>query len=176
VSQIHRFHLRLGYDALTACFLVISVDGRTAPLLPQFCSSSFFHAAGAPYKAPAIYNFSLTFSECRRRAVKNTSQSSRTVAVRRLNWHRSVIFKRQYDFSSATCMGPIACVHPQGARRGTGVPPTCHWKVDGRVEGCDVLPDGTRRASFSPPIARKGCPTATLRWLLTTRDHFLADI
>jgi hypothetical protein len=23
---------------------------------------------------------------------------------------------------------------------------------------------------------QKGCPTATLRWLLTTRDHFLADI
>jgi hypothetical protein len=28
-----------------ACFLVISVGGRTAQLLPQFCSSSFFHAA-----------------------------------------------------------------------------------------------------------------------------------
>jgi hypothetical protein len=77
MSQIHRFHLRLGYDALTstACFLVISVGGRTAPLLPQYCSSSFFHAAGAPIKAPASFNFSLKFSECRRRAVKkNASQ------------------------------------------------------------------------------------------------------
>jgi hypothetical protein len=39
VSQIHRFHLRLGYDALAVCFLVISVGGRTAPLLPQFLFS-----------------------------------------------------------------------------------------------------------------------------------------
>jgi hypothetical protein len=29
-------------------------------------------------------------------------------------------------------------------------------------------------ASFSPPTARKWCPTATLRWLLTTKDKFLA--
>jgi hypothetical protein len=55
--KAHRFHLRLGYDALTACFL-------------QYCTSSFFHTAGAPFKAPASFNFSLKFSECRRRAVK----------------------------------------------------------------------------------------------------------
>jgi hypothetical protein len=56
-SQIHRFHLRLSFDALTACFLVISVGGRTTPLLLQYCSSSFFHAVGAPFKAPASFNF-----------------------------------------------------------------------------------------------------------------------
>jgi hypothetical protein len=44
--KIHRFHLRLGYDALTACFLIILVGGRTAPLLPQYCSSSFFTPQG----------------------------------------------------------------------------------------------------------------------------------
>jgi hypothetical protein len=70
VSQIHRFHLRLGYYALAACILEIFVGGRTAPLLLQFCSSSFFHAAGAPIKAPASSNFSLRFSECWWRAVK----------------------------------------------------------------------------------------------------------
>jgi hypothetical protein len=50
--------------------LVILVGGRTAPLLPQFCSSSFFHAAGAPFKAPASFKFSLKLSEYRRRAVQ----------------------------------------------------------------------------------------------------------
>ena len=103
VSKACFTNLQLGYDTLAACFLVISVSGRTAPLLPQYCSSSFSHAAGAPFKAPASFNFSLKFFECRRRAVqKNASQSSRTVAVRRLNWHRSAIFQRQYDFSSTT--------------------------------------------------------------------------
>jgi hypothetical protein len=41
-----------------------------APLLPQFCSSSFFQAAEAPFKAPTSFNFSLKFSECWRRAVQ----------------------------------------------------------------------------------------------------------
>jgi hypothetical protein len=142
VSQIHRFHLRLGYDALTACFLVISVGGRTVPILPQYCSSSFFHAVGAPIKAPLSLNFSLEFSECWRRAVqKNASQNSRTVAVRRLNWHRSAIFQCQYDFSSATCdqLLVCACKAPGGEQE---CPPTCHWKVAGRVEECDMLQDG----------------------------------
>jgi hypothetical protein len=81
VSQIHQFHLWLGYDALAAWFFVFLFctfgGGRTAPLLPQFCSSSFFHAAMALFKAPASFNFSLKFSECRRRPVqKNVSQSS----------------------------------------------------------------------------------------------------
>jgi hypothetical protein len=96
VSQIHQFCVRLGYDALTVCFLVISVGGRTAPLLLQYCSSSFFQAAGAPFKAPASFNFSLKFSQCGRRAVKkNASQSSRTVAVRCLNWNCSAILQCQ---------------------------------------------------------------------------------
>jgi hypothetical protein len=30
----------------------------------------FFHGAGAPFKAPASFNFSLKFAECRGRAVK----------------------------------------------------------------------------------------------------------
>ena len=176
MSQIHRFHLRLGYDALTACFLVNSVGGRTAPLLPQYCSSSFFHAAEAPFKAPASFNFSLKFSECRRRAVqKNASQSSRTVAVRRLNWHRSAIFQRQYDFSSATCDRLLVC-----ARKAPGEEQECPPRATGRwpavLKGVTCSRTGARGASFSPPTARKGCPTATLRWLLTTSDHFLPDI
>jgi hypothetical protein len=39
VSQIHRFHLRLDYDALTACFLVIrwvTYGATTAAVLQQF--------------------------------------------------------------------------------------------------------------------------------------------
>ena len=176
MSQIHRFHLRLGYDALTACFLVNSVGGRTAPLLPQYCSSSFFHAAEAPFKAPASFNFSLKFSECRRRAVqKNASQSSRTVAVRRLNWHRSAIFQRQYDFSSATCDRLLVC-----ARKAPGEEQECPPRATGRwpavLKGVTCSRTGARGASFSPPTARKGCQTATLRWLLTTSDHFLPDI
>jgi hypothetical protein len=125
VSQIHRFHLRLGYDAHMACFLVMSVGGRTAPLLPQYGSCSFFHATGAPFKAPASFKFSLKFSECRWRAVKkNASQSSRTVAVRRLNWHRSAIFQRQYDLSSATWDRLLVCAHkaPGGEQECPHVP------------------------------------------------------
>jgi hypothetical protein len=67
VSQICRFHLQLGYDA---CFLIISVGGLTVPLLQQF----FAHAAGAQFKAPASFNFSLKFSECQRRTVKKHSK------------------------------------------------------------------------------------------------------
>jgi hypothetical protein len=37
------------------------MGGHTAPLLPQFCSSSFFHATGAPFKAPTSFNFVLNF-------------------------------------------------------------------------------------------------------------------
>jgi hypothetical protein len=53
--------------------VVILVGGRSAPLLPQYCSSSFFHAAGAPFKTPASFNFSLKFSECQRWAFKKKS-------------------------------------------------------------------------------------------------------
>jgi hypothetical protein len=106
VSQIHRFHLRLGYDALAACFLVISVGG----LRRQCCRSFFFHAAGAPFEAPASFNFSLKFSECRWRAIKKkASRSSRSVVVRRRNRHRSAIFHRKYDFSSATWDQLLVC-------------------------------------------------------------------
>jgi hypothetical protein len=56
VSQIHRFHLRLGYDVFTACFLVISVGGRAVSLLPQYCSS-IFHAAGAPSRHRQVLTF-----------------------------------------------------------------------------------------------------------------------
>jgi hypothetical protein len=136
------------------------VGGYTAPLLPLYCSSSFFHAAGALFKAPASFNFSLKFFECQRRAFqKNASQSSRTVAVRRLNWHRSAIFQCQYDFSLCY-VGPIACVHPKGARRRTGVPPTCHWKVAGRVEGCNVLPDGGPWGFLQSPNCKKRVPNS----------------
>jgi hypothetical protein len=38
----------------------------TVAVLQQF----LFYAAGAPFKAPASFNFSLKFSECRRRAVQ----------------------------------------------------------------------------------------------------------
>ena len=172
------FKPRLGYDALAACFLAISVSGRTAPLLLQYCNcnSSFFHAAGAPFKAPASFNFSLKFSEYRRRAVqKHTSQSSQTVAVRRLNWHRSAIFPRQYDFSSATCDRLLVCAH-----KAPGVEQECTALATGRwpavLKGVTCSRTGARGASFSPPTARKGCPTATLRWPLTTCDHFLPDI
>jgi hypothetical protein len=172
VSQIHRFHLRLGYDALTACFLVISVGGCTAPLLPQYCSSFFFQAAGTPFKAPASFNFSLKFSKCRRRAVqKNASHSSRTLAVPRLNWHRSAIFQRQYNFSSATWDGLLVC-----ARRGTGVPPRATGRWPAGLKDVTCSRTGARGASFSPSTVRKECPTATLRWLLISRNYFLADI
>jgi hypothetical protein len=152
VSQIHRFHLRLGYDALTACFLVISEGGRTAPLLPQYYSSSFFHAAGAPLKAPAGFNFSFKFSECRRRAVKkNASQSSWTVAVRRLNWHCSAIFQRQYDFSSATWDWLLVC-----ARKALGGEQECPPRATGRwpvvLKDVKCSQTGARGASFSPPM------------------------
>jgi hypothetical protein len=62
---------------------LILEGGRAAPLLPQYCRCSFFHAAGAPFKALASSDFLLKFSECRRWAVlkKKASQSSRTVAV-----------------------------------------------------------------------------------------------
>ena len=161
VSQIHRFHLRLGYDALTACFLVISVGDRTAPLLLQYCSSSFFHAARGPFKAPASFNFSLKFSECRRRAVqKNASQSSRTVAVRRLNWHRSAIFQRQYAFSSATWDRLLVCARKAPGEEQECPPPTCHWKVAGRVEECDVLPDGDSWGILQSSNCKKRVPNS----------------
>ena len=97
VSQIHRFHLRLGYNAHVACFLVISVSGRTAPLLPQFCSSSFFHTPG---KVPASFNFSLKFSECRRRAVK---KMHRKVVER---WLHGALTGTAQLFSSANTIFP----------------------------------------------------------------------
>jgi hypothetical protein len=61
MSQIHGFHLWLGYDALTACSLVFSVGDRTAPLLQQYCINSFFHAASAPFKAPGSFTFRENF-------------------------------------------------------------------------------------------------------------------
>jgi hypothetical protein len=51
-----------------SAFLVISADSLAAPLLSQF----LFHAAGAPFNAPASFNLLLNVSECLRRAVKKT--------------------------------------------------------------------------------------------------------
>jgi hypothetical protein len=67
VSQIQQFHLRLGYDALTACFLVISVGGRTAPLLPQFL---FSRRRGAVQGTGKFYLFAKIFwmsAACRKK-------------------------------------------------------------------------------------------------------------
>jgi hypothetical protein len=61
------------------------------------------------------------------------------VTVQRLNWHRSAIFQRQYDFSSAT--GTNCLCAPARGTEGNRSAPTCHWKVAGRVERRDVLPD-----------------------------------
>jgi hypothetical protein len=58
-------------------FLLISVGGRAAPLLPQYCNSSLFHATGAPFKAQESFNFSLKFSERRRRAVQKEKKTHR---------------------------------------------------------------------------------------------------
>jgi hypothetical protein len=80
--------------------MVISMGGCALPLLLQYCSSSFFQATGVPFKASVSFNFSLQFSDCRRLAVqKYALQSSRTVAVRHLNWHHPAIFRLQYGFS-----------------------------------------------------------------------------
>jgi hypothetical protein len=172
VSQIHRFHLRLGYDALTACFFVISVGGRTAPLLPQYCSSSLFHATGAPFKALASFNFSLNFSECRRRAVQIT--------------HRKVVERWLYDALTGTAQlfSSTSTIFPplRGADYlcAPGGEQECPPRTTGRwlavLTGVTCSRTGAHGASFSPPTARKGCPTATLWWLLITRDHFMTDI
>jgi hypothetical protein len=168
VSQIHRFHLRLGYDALTACFLVISVSGRTAPLLPLYCSSSFFHAAGAPFKAPASFNFSLKFSECRWRAVQ---KMHRKVVER---WLYGVLPGAARLFSNANqnfflhYKGPIACVRLQGSQgrllKG-GRPSWRVWRALGRGPvGPPSVPQLQEKGARQPPSG--GC----------SRDHFLADI
>jgi hypothetical protein len=167
LSQIHCFHFSLGYDALTACFMVISMSGCALPLLPQYCSSSFFHATGLPFKASASFNFSLQFSECRRWAVqKYASQSSRTVAVRHLNWHCSAIFRLQYGLFPYSVV-LIDCVRLQGARRRTGVPPTFHLKVAGSL---DVLPNGGPWGLLQCTNCKKCVSNRDFR------DHFQADI
>jgi hypothetical protein len=112
VSQIHRFHLRLGYDALTACFLVISVGGHTAPLLPQFCSSSFFHAAGAPFKTPASFNCSLKFSEYRRRTVQKMHRK----VVERWLYSANMIFLPLRGTNIAFVRLHCPARHPEGNR------------------------------------------------------------
>jgi hypothetical protein len=125
VSPIHRFHLRLGYDAFTACFLVILVGGRMAPLLPQYCSSSFFHATGAPFKAPASFNFSLKFSDYRRWAVKKNA--SQVVEW----WLYCALTGTAQLFSSASTIFPPLCgtdclcapaKRPEGNRSAPHVP------------------------------------------------------
>ena len=57
-------------------------------------------------------------------------------------------------------MGPIACVRPLGGRRGTEVPPTCHRKAVGRVEGCDVLPDRDPWGPLQSPKCKKRVPNS----------------
>jgi hypothetical protein len=126
----------------------------TAVVLQQFLS----YTVGSPFKAPANFNSSLKFSECRRRAVKkNTSQSSWTVAVRRLNWHRSAIFQRQYDFSSTMWDRLLVC-----ACKAPGGEQECSPRATGRwpagLKGIGCSRTGARGASYSPPTARKGCP------------------
>jgi hypothetical protein len=163
VSQIHRFHLRLGYNALTACFLVISMGGRTAPLLLQYCSSSFFHAAGAPFKAPASFNFSLKFSECRWRADKK--KTHRKIVER---WLYGALTGTAQLFSSAsTIFSPLCgtdCLCAPGEEQECPPRATGRWPAVLKSVTCSRT--GTCGASFSPPTARK----------LTTSDHFLPDI
>ena len=100
------------------------------------------------------------FSECRRRAFQ---KMHRKVVER---WLYGALTDTAQLFSSASTIFPplrvtdCQCVRPQGARRGTGVPPTCHWKVASRVEECDVLPDGSPWGILQSPNCKKSVPNS----------------
>jgi hypothetical protein len=99
--------------------------------------------------------------------------------------HRKVVERWLYGaltgtaqlFSNASTIFPPLLVC---ACKALGGEQECPLRVTGRwpagLKGVTCSRTRARGASFCPPTARKRCPTATLRWLLTTRDHFLADI
>jgi hypothetical protein len=83
----------------------------------------------------------LKFSECWRRAVKKTP---RKVVER---WLYGALTGTAQLFSSASTIFPPLCVTdclwaPARRPEWNRSAPMCHWKVAGRVEECDVLPDG----------------------------------
>jgi hypothetical protein len=140
VSQIHRFHLRLGYDAIAACFLVISVGG----VRHHYCRSFFFYAAGAQFKALASFNFSLKFSECRRRAVQ---KMYRKVVER---WLYGALTGTVQLFSSANTIFPPL--------RGTD----CLWAPGGKQDCPHVPLESGRpgwRVWFAPGRGPVGPPS-----------------
>jgi hypothetical protein len=135
VSQIHRFHLRLGYDVLMACFLVISVGGRTVPLLSQYCISSFFHTAGAPFKAPASFNVSLFNVNVGGGPLKKTHSKvvERWLYGTLTGTYCSPIFQHQCDFSSATWHRLLVCASKAPGGEQESPPP--HVPLEGDWRG-----------------------------------------
>jgi hypothetical protein len=67
-----------------------------------------------------------------------------------MNWHHLAIFQRQYDFSFAVWDRLLVC-----ACKAPGGEQGFHWKVAGRVEGCDVLPDGDPWDHLQSPNCKK---------------------
>jgi hypothetical protein len=86
--------------------------------------------------------------------LKNASQSSQTVAVRRVNWHRSATFQRQYDFSPLR--GPDWLCVP-GQEQECSPRATGRWPAGLR----DVTCSRTRaRGPPSVPNCRKRVPNS----------------
>jgi hypothetical protein len=105
---------------------------------------------------------------------KNASQSSRTVAVRRLSLHRSATFQRQYDFSSTPWARLIVCTRkvPEAEQEW---PPRAIGRSPVGMKGVTCFRKGARGASFSPLTERKGAQQPPSGGCCS-RDHFLADI
>jgi hypothetical protein len=135
-------------------------SATTAAVLQQFL---FFHVAGAP----AGINFNVKKKKHR------WSQSSRTLTVLPPLRH----FLSEVRFFPRP-VGSIYSLRSQGARRWTEVSPTCHWKVVGRVEGCDVQEKGTRQSPLGGcwligtiswqiyKIAQKPCIFSCIIWYI----------
>jgi hypothetical protein len=126
--------------------------------------------------APASFNFSLKFSECRRRAVQ---KRNRKVVEQ---WLYGALTDTAHLFSSAsTIFLPLRgtnCLCAPARRpdwnRSAGDPSTTGTCL-AVLNGVACSWTWASGASFSLQTARKGCATATIRWLLTTMDHFLTN-
>jgi hypothetical protein len=130
------------------------VGGRATPLLLQCCISFFFHAAMAPFKAPASINFSL-FSECQRRAVQKVHRK----VIKRWLYSALTAFAQLLSRGSTIfpplCGSDWLCAHARRPERNRSAPPRA-----GRVEGCDLLPDVGPWGFLQSPNCKKRVPNS----------------
>jgi hypothetical protein len=163
--------LMLVWNYIICLFVTYSRLSNFLAILTTAAVLQMFLFSRAPFKASESFNFSLTFSVCQRRADKKKTLRKIIeqllycvlISTVQLLSCCSTIFPRPAQWARSCVRCKASGGEQECPLRATG-----RWPASLKYVACSQT--GAHGASFSPPTARKGCPTAT-HILRTISNH-----